>query len=356
MNHNQSTYRKIIIPIGIFLLVYSGLIELLLFFEPEGSELDTFLEGVWYATVTVAAVGYGDYVPMSPYGKAVGFVFVIGSIVLAGYFVSQLTNYIARLNENRKMGFGGTKFEKHTFIIGWDHYSRSVADQLIHVNKKVAIVTTQRDDIELIYEHFHHSKNVFVLYSEYDNYDLLRKANIEKSSIVFINCPDDTQKLVLLLNLKKEFQNLKFIVTLENSDLKDTFKSAGVTYPLSKHDLSSKLLASYIFEPDAASFGEELLSYAHSDDDYDIKQYLVIKDNPYANQWYDDVFFELKKKHNAILIGISKKQQDGTFSLVKNPEEPIRIEVDDYVLLICNGKSEGDLTDVFGVEEGVEIV
>jgi len=45
-----------------------------------------------------------------------------------------------------------------------------------------------------------------------------------------------------------------------------------------------KLLASYIYEPDVALFSEEILAYAHADDEYDMKQVLVKSDNPYARR------------------------------------------------------------------------
>ena len=35
------------------------------------------------------------------------------------------------------MGFNGTNFEKHTVIIGWDSYSKAVADQLVEVGYKI---------------------------------------------------------------------------------------------------------------------------------------------------------------------------------------------------------------------------
>ncbi len=336
--------------------IYSGLIQLLIYFESLSDKpaITNLLEGIWYSTVTIAAVGYGDYVPYSPLGKAVGYIFVLASIFLYGYFISKLTNYISNLNNNKKMGFNGTKFKNHTVILGWDYYSKVVADQLIQVGQSVAIVTKNKENIELINEHFHNAKNVFALYSEFDNYDLLRKANIEKCNTVFVNSKDDTQKLVHVLNLKKEFSenDLKFIVTLENSDLRGTFKTAGVTIPLSKHDLSSKLVASYIFEPDVAEFGEELLSYANTDTDNDIKMYMVIDRNPYLHMPFNDAFFDLKRKYNTILIGITKVK-DGERTLIKNPEHEVQIEKGDYLLLICNGKNEKEITSVFGIEEGI---
>ena len=352
----KTRFKDVINFLVVFLSAYTLLIYLLIYFETENpalnSPLNTFWKGVWYSVVTISSVGYGDYVPSSTNGKIIGFIFVLSSIGLYGFVVSKLTAYIGIINENKKMGFNGTDFEKHTVIVGWDAYSKSVADQLVEVGYKIAIITDKKESLDLIYEHFTaHQKQVFVLFSEFDNYETLRKANIHKAAMIFINTGDDSQKLVHTLNMKKEFPNTKYIVTLDNTDLKDTFKTAGVTYPLSKYELSSKLLASYIFEPDVASLGEELLSYAKTDDDYDIKEYLVIDTNPLIGEDYNSVFFQMKKSFNTVLLGISKLN-NGEHKLIKNPEENVLIGKGDYLILICNGKYEESITEYFGIEEG----
>ncbi len=350
----KTRFKDVISFLAVFLSIYTGLVYLLVYFETQDSNsaIDTFWKGAWYSVVTISSVGYGDYVPNTTNGKIIGFIFVLGSIGLFGFVVSKLTSYITIINEHKRMGFNGTNFEKHTVIIGWDSYSKAVADQLVEVGYKLAIVTRNKENLDLIYEHFaKRPKQIFALYTEFDNYETLRKANIHKSVMVFINAGDDSQKLVHTLNLKREFPNTKYIVTLDNTDLKDTFKTAGVTYPLSKYELSSKLLASYIFEPDVASLGEELLSYAKTDDDYDIKEFLVISSNTLIGEDYNSAFFDMKKRFNTVLLGISKLI-NGKRHLIKNPEENLLIGKGDYLILICNGKREKDITEFFGVEEG----
>ncbi len=351
----------------VFFTVYFGLIFAIIHFEtsyqqahPEDPDIqgynivDNFLEGVWYTTVTIAAVGYGDYVPISPEGKVIGYLYVLASIGLYGYFIAQLSNYVQTRNENRKMGFNGTKFKDHTIIIGWDHYARLVADQLISVGGKVAIITPNKADIELIREHFSSkSDQLYVLYSEYDNYDLIKKANPKGSKVVFVNTGNDSDKLVTILNMKKLWRSANFIANIDNADLKDTFKTAGVTHPLSKHDLSSKLMASYIFEPDVATLAEELMTVADNDDDHDIKEYIVVDENDYLGQNYNDAFFDIKKKYNSILLGISKEKGNGKRELIKNPDHEVRIEKGDFLVIITNGKNTPGINKAFATEEGV---
>ena len=164
---------------------------------------------------------------------------------------------------------------------------------------------------------------------------MLDKVNIADSSIVYINFENDTDKLVHVLNLKKKYTNLKYIVTLDNTNLKETFLSAGVTYTVSKNEITSKLLASYIFEPDVARYSEDILSFAEHEDDFDIKEFRITKENRYKGKKYGDTFFQLKDKF-FILIGLARIEA-GIRVLMKNPPNETIVEEQDYLIMIMNG-------------------
>ena len=180
----------------------------------------------------------------------------------------------------------------------------------------------------------------------------MEKANIRESSIIFVNLNDDTEKLVYVINLKKHFDNLNYVVTLDNGNLKNTFHHAGVTYAISKNEISSKLLASYIYEPDVALFSEEIIAYAHEDDEYDMKQVKVKQGNPMAGMYYDKAFFDLKKESNVVLVGIVKVE-NGKRKMMKNPEGSVMIEMGDYLVLLMDRRGEQKLKRMFKVEEGL---
>ena len=143
----------------------------------------------------------------------------------------------------------------------------------------------------------------------------------------------------------------RYIVSLDNSDLKKTFVSAGVTYALSKNEIASKLLASYIFEPDVAVFNEEIIAVAETDELYDIKQYQVLKSNPYVGMMYEKVFYDIKRACNAVLVGMVKAE-GGQRKLYKNPEGDITVDENDYLLLLVNGLGEKKLNKLFRTTEG----
>ncbi|WKV12873.1 potassium channel family protein [Marivirga harenae] len=347
------SYKKLIYYLLAFLGVFLFLVFNLLEFElhSEEGKIDNLSDAFWYSIVTLTTVGYGDMVPTSSGGRAIGYVLILLSLGVYGLLIGQISNIMTSIKENKKMGMYGTDFQDHIVVIGWTQFGKTVIDQLIKAGRKVAIVTKNRETIDLLKE-LYQEKNLFILYSDYENFELLEKVNIEKSSTVFINLNDDTEKLVYILNLKKEYENLNFTVTLENSNLKQTFISAGVTHAISQNEIASRLLASYMFEPDVALFSEEILAYPTNDEEYDMKEFKVVEGNPYNGQEYDKVFFDLKKNENVILLGLVRVDE-GKRMLYKNPSDNFKIKTNDYLIMLMNQKTQKKIKRVFELEEGV---
>ena len=94
------------------------------------------------------------------------------------------------------------------------------------------------------------------------------------------------------------------------------------------------------------------MSYASSEYDHDIKEFKVLKENPFCGRKYIDAFLGLKKNCNSILIGISKLEK-GQRVLYKNPEDDISVLEGDYLIMITDARSEKLLDKVFQTEEGM---
>jgi len=346
-------YRRVLLSVTAFIIVYGCLLAVLLELE-EGapqSKLNNWQDALWYLVETLTTVGYGDALPVTYWGRMIGFMFLLSSLGVYGFIIGQIANFMSTVKEHRELGLNGTSFENHVVIIGWNDFGHSVISHLVAAGKQVAVVTKDRGHIDMIREYYS-MEQVFTLFSDYNNFDLLEKSNIRDASIVFVNLNDDTEKLVYIINIKKHFENLNYVVTLDNGNLKSTFMHAGVTYTISKNEISSKLLASYIYEPDVAFFSEELIAYAHEENEYDMKQFLVKPDNMYANTPYDKAFFELKRDCNVVLIGLVKIN-NGHRRLLKNPEGNVKIEAGDYLLMMMDGKGLAKLSKLFHTEEGI---
>ena len=336
------------------LVLFYGVIILLLYrieSDTPGSTMQSWRDGLWYVVATITTVGYGDVIPVTYWGRTLGFVVMLSSLGVYGFIISQIANFMNTIKERKELGLDGTNLKNHVVIIGWNEFSQSVISHLVGAGREVAVITKERSSIDIIREYYSTEK-VYTLFSDFNNFEMLEKANIRDASIVFINLTDDTEKLVYVINLKKHFADLNYVVTLDNGNLKGTFHAAGVTYAISKNDISSKLLASYIYEPDVALLTEEIIAYAHEDHEYDMKQILVRPDNPFAGIFYEKIFFDLKKQCNVVLFGLVKINGSER-KLMKNPEGDVKVEAGDYLIMLMDRKGSDKLKRHFHIDEGV---
>jgi len=162
----------------------------------------------------------------------------------------------------------------------------------------VAIITDTRDDIDFLAEEFD-KREVYTLFSNFRSMEVLENANLVEAKMC-----------------------------------------------------SSKLIASYVFEPLVAKFAEDLIASAVHSDDFDIQQFMVLESNPYCGESYDSTFFDLKAKFDGILIGLVT-WENGERVLLKNPDSPeLIIRKGDYLIIVVNGSNADLIADEFGINEG----
>ena len=350
MNHWKKEILLLLIAIGSIV----GLNGILVWAESnvEGGAITSFSEAIWYMVVTLTTVGYGDLYPVSTIGKIIGYIYVFSSIGLLGLFLGTITNRYQEMKEYKKTGFYGTDFEDHVILFGWNEFSRMVLEGIVHIpTMRVAVVTDKKDDVELIHNQYDDDK-VFVLFSDFHNKELYDKLNAQSSKMVFLSLPEDSDSLMYAINFRRQCPDIEIIVSTSKSTLKETFESAGVTHVVSKHEIVSKLVASYIFEPDVAELNLDLLDSSKTEEDYDVMEFLVADGNPYIGRNGKDLFHDLKNDMDAVLMGI-RKLIDGKRLLIKNPPTSTKLEKGDYVLVMANRPIRKRLEDSFGLREGL---
>ncbi|MFD3002647.1 potassium channel family protein [Pontibacter toksunensis] len=338
----------------ILLLLLFVVLSNILLIHFEASDPDSSIrsmeQAMWYTFVTLTTVGYGDYFPVTPGGRAIGYLYIFSSLGVLGFLISTISNKILTILEDRRLGFHGTDFTGHVLFVGWSDFSRLVADEVYYSKKKIAIITDRKDDVDLIYSKYS-KEQVFVLFNEFSNFQALEKVNANKAATLFISFDDDSEALLYVINFKKLYPNPEIVVNLHKLQLKETFKAAGVTYVITKNEIASKLVASYIFEPNVADMNLDLLSTSRTEEDFDVHEYKILPETTFANRESEEVFHELKSNYNTVMLGLSKMKGNQRV-LIKNPPAGTPVEPGDYVIVMSNGHAKDALRKVFQTVEG----
>ena len=109
------------------------------FLEPEN--FPEVFDGIWWATMTAATVGYGDYVPATFLGRILGIILVlVGAGFVAAFFTSFAKKVIQEQNTITK-GTVMVKEKNHLVIIGWNERTKKLMLNLEkHENTVVVLI------------------------------------------------------------------------------------------------------------------------------------------------------------------------------------------------------------------------
>ncbi len=67
-----------------------------------GASIHSFADALWWAVVTITTVGYGDMVPVTPVGRAVAFVLMLGGIAFFSGMTANLSSFLIKGKDLQK--------------------------------------------------------------------------------------------------------------------------------------------------------------------------------------------------------------------------------------------------------------
>ena len=67
----------------------------------EGASIRSFPDALWWAMATITTVGYGDMVPVSTVGRAMGYILMLGGIAFFSGITANLASFLVRGRDSR---------------------------------------------------------------------------------------------------------------------------------------------------------------------------------------------------------------------------------------------------------------
>jgi voltage-gated potassium channel len=303
-------------------------------YAPEAANIQDVGDTLWYALVTLTTVGYGDYYPVSAPGQIIGAIFVLSSLGVLGLLIGKIADLFTSYRERRRLGHHGTDATGHIVIFGWNASTERIAEEIRVLGRQVVIVTQDRDSIDTIHDRF--SDAVFPLYADFEDETLLDRVNLRQADRALLNIESDTDTLIHLLNLRKMFPDVEFVVAAQNEELRATFQNAGVAKAVSSDANAAHLIASVIFEPDVAAFAQDLITTARENGDHDLQQYIIEPGSPVENMDYGELFRTFYETLSVVPIGVSKAADEDR-QLLKLPADDVPLNAGDILVVIASG-------------------
>jgi voltage-gated potassium channel len=67
----------------------------------EGASIQSFPDALWWSMATITTVGYGDMVPVSAVGRAMGYILMLGGIAFFSGITANLASFLVRGRDSR---------------------------------------------------------------------------------------------------------------------------------------------------------------------------------------------------------------------------------------------------------------
>ena len=153
---------------------------------------------IYYTIITIATVGYGDIIPVTPLQKFFTTILALTGIGLIAYiFTIIITSFEENLHDlrsGRHMEKRLAEMENHYVLCGFGRVGLSVFEELKKRNQKVIIVDRDEKATEDIEE----DENVIVYNANATEDKTIRKLNIDKALGVIIATGNDVENLFMV--------------------------------------------------------------------------------------------------------------------------------------------------------------
>lgn len=230
---------KLLLLVIISLSLFGYLIYLI---EPQ--RFPTILDGIWWALITGATVGYGDYVPVTMPGRLIAACLVLsGGGLIAFYIASISTTAIKREKKSQegKLAFHGTN---HYVFVGFNERTRQLIDLIIHhyPDKKIVIIDQTLTNLAYTKLPVHYIKGNAAEDA------ILHMANIKAAACVFIAADNqksdyesDTHAILITIAIRGNNPDIPVISEILSKKQIDNAARAGATTIIRSNDFMSSL-------------------------------------------------------------------------------------------------------------------
>ncbi len=256
---------------GTLLVLFTG-VTLILLVEPSApnASIRSVGDAVWFGLVSMTTVGYGDLTPVTPLGRLVAGVMILGGIGLLGAGTTATIASILvarRIREER--GLVEIRASGHLIVCGWGQHAERVLDSLTAAGRGTSIVLVGELDIEAASDLLARYRGVRLVRGDPAVVATLERANVRHAvgAIVLGDASRpgaDERTALVTLALKSVRPDLP--VTAEALDLKGEshLRRAGADEVVTSGEFNAFLLSSAIAEPGIPAVVRPLLSQGAS--------------------------------------------------------------------------------------------
>lgn len=315
------------------------------------------LDAVYWAVVTIASVGYGDIVPVSPLAKVFAMI-----LILTGMGVlSLVTATIASIFVERKIREGEgleTITEKdHVVICGWNENAEKVIESLLTqmsgTPPKIVLVNElDREEVQSI-QYRYKDHDIGFVRGNFVKEDVLARANLvqARAAIVLADFSSaesaekaDERTIFGTMAIKSMASKVRTCAELIHPENREHLIRAQVDEIIIRGESAGFLLGSAAIAPGVADSVKMLIS--NKDEN---RLWRIQVPSKYVEKTFGEVSSHLRNRHGALVLAVVREKERVKLEDILSHDSTF---IDDFI----RRKFEESGKDYFGSKKDTSVV
>ena len=304
----------------------------------------SWINAVYMTVITITTVGFGEVQPLSVPAKIFTIFLILASVVIVGYAISIITEYILSRNnfediKQRKMQKQIEAMSGHIIICGFGRNGKQAAKKLQDYGKPYVIIERDKDIIEKLQE-----DGVPYVFGNANEDETLIQAGIERASTLITALPSDADNLFVVLSARQINKDLCIISRASQETSYNKLKLAGANNVILPDKIGGDHMASLVVIPDLVEFidnlgivGERNINIEEIKVEllYNISQVKTIRE------------LDLRKKTGCTVIGF--KDDKGEY--IVNPEAETKLVSGSKIIVLGRPEQIERLNSKYNIEQ-----
>ena len=296
----------------------------------------------WMVAITISTIGYGEVHPLSPAGRVITVLSLVGGLVVIQLTIQGLlglseSGYFRRRRERRFRNWLRTMHD-HVILCGYGRIGREIADQLTREEVPLVIIENEPERRDAAEE-----RGLTVLMADATLDETLLDAGIHRCRSLVAALTSDAANLYVVLSARDLAPNCRLIARSDSVEAERKLRQAGADQVVSPYVAGGRTMAATALRPLAVSFMELL-----SGSDCEVDEF-QLSDDPRALGEIDGASLaelQLGRRSGAMVLAL-RQPSDGLHNpfrdqdkgqLIANPGGDVRLAPGQ--LLVVMGSKE----------------
>ena len=244
------------------------------------TDMETFLDAVYYSAVSLSTTGYGDITPVTQHARLINIIVItpvriIFLILLVGTTLSVLTEESRKTLQVRRWR---KQVRNHTIVVGYGTKGRSAIAALLADGvspDQIVVIDTDRD----ILDHAS-AQGLVTVQGSATRSDVLKLAGVGRARAVVVAPNQDDAAVLITLSVREIAPSATIVASVRESDNSHLLRQSGADSVVVSSETAGRLMGLATVTPSVTEMMEDLLS---PDDGFSIAERMVMEEEVGGN-------------------------------------------------------------------------